>query len=130
MSNRRSAGTGRRLTAPGGSGYRPFRVVRCGTEPPRGSIPFESPFVTTQKTVLPRTGKEPFAFMKTKLFWVAVLYFSEGFPLGVFYDLFPVYFRQQGIALWKIGFMSLLGLAWTLKFLWAPAIDHYRRWRR
>ena len=37
--------------------------------------------------------------LKSKLFWVAVLYFSEGFPLGVFYELFPVYFRQQGVDL-------------------------------
>jgi len=64
------------------------------------------------------------------MFWIGILYFAEGFPLGVFYDLFPVHFRQQGVELWKIGFMSLLGLAWTLKFLWAPAIDHYRHHRR
>lgn len=64
------------------------------------------------------------------MFWIGILYFAEGFPLGIFYDLFPVYFRQQGVALWKIGFMSLLGLSWTLKFLWAPAIDHYRQHRR
>lgn len=64
------------------------------------------------------------------MFWIGILYFAEGFPLGIFYDLFPVYFRQQGVALWKIGFMSLLGLSWTLKFLWAPAIDHYRHHRR
>lgn len=64
------------------------------------------------------------------MFWVAILYFSEGFPLGVFYDLFPVQFRQQGIALSEIGFLSLLGLSWTLKFLWAPAVDHYRHHRR
>ncbi len=64
------------------------------------------------------------------MFWIGILYFSEGFPLGIFYDLFPVYFRQEGVALWQIGFMSLLGLSWTLKFLWAPAIDHYRRHRR
>ncbi|MGH8683189.1 MAG: MFS transporter [Burkholderiales bacterium] len=64
--------------------------------------------------------------LKSKLFWVAVLYFSEGFPLGVFYELFPVWFRQQGVDLRSIGAISLLGLAWTLKFLWAPAIDHYR----
>ncbi len=64
------------------------------------------------------------------MFWVGLLYFSEGFPLGIFYDLFPVQFRQQGVALWKIGFMSLLGLSWTVKFLWAPAIDHYRSHRR
>lgn len=69
--------------------------------------------------------------LRSKLFWVSLLYFSEGFPLGLFYDLFPVYFRQQGIELNKIGFLSLLGLCWTLKFLWAPLIDytrHHRWW--
>ncbi len=70
------------------------------------------------------------SLLKSKMYWIAILYFSEGFPLGIFYDLFPVHFRQQGIALWQIGFMSLLGLSWTLKFLWAPAIDHYRHHRR
>src|SRR5688500_18085634 len=68
---------------------------------------------------------------KRKLLWVALLYFSEGLPLGVFYDIFPVYFRQQGVSLADIGLLSLLGLAWTIKFLWAPAIDwarHHRWW--
>lgn len=68
---------------------------------------------------------------RRKLFWVALLYFSEGLPLGVFYDLFPVYFRQQGVNLADIGLLSLLGLAWTVKFLWAPAVDwarHHRWW--
>ncbi len=68
--------------------------------------------------------------LRSKMFWVGILYFAEGLPLGIFYDVFPVHFRQQGVELWKIGFMSLLGLAWTLKFLWAPAIDHYRHHRR
>lgn len=70
------------------------------------------------------------ALLKSKMFWVGVLYFAEGFPLGVFYDVFPVHFRQQGVNLSEIGFLSLLGLAWTLKFLWAPAVDHYRHHRR
>jgi len=68
--------------------------------------------------------------LRSKLFWVGLLYLSEGFPLGVFYEIFPVYFRQQGVELRQIGVLSLLGLAWTLKFLWAPAIDHYRHHRR
>jgi PAT family beta-lactamase induction signal transducer AmpG len=67
---------------------------------------------------------------KRKLFWVALLYFSEGLPLGVFYDIFPVYFRQNGVDLADIGLLSLLGLAWTVKFLWAPLIDWARRHRR
>ncbi|MEW6647499.1 MAG: MFS transporter [Pseudomonadota bacterium] len=61
---------------------------------------------------------------------MGILYFAEGFPLGMFFDVFPVHFRQQGVNLSEIGFLSLLGLAWTLKFLWAPAVDHYRHHRR
>lgn len=66
---------------------------------------------------------------RSKYFWVSLLYFSSGFPLGIFYDIFPVFFRQQGIELKNIGLISLLGLAWTLKFLWAPAVDHFRHHR-
>ncbi len=73
---------------------------------------------------------EKTAVLKQPLFWVGILYFSQGFPLGLFYDVFPVHFRQQGVDLREIGFLSLLGLAWTIKFLWAPAIDHYRQHRR
>lgn len=68
--------------------------------------------------------------LKSKFFWVGVLYFAEGFPLGVFYDVFPVHFRQKGIDLSEIGLLSLLGLAWTLKFIWAPAVDYFRHHRR
>jgi len=68
--------------------------------------------------------------LSNKLFWVGLLYFAEGFPLGIFYEIFPVYFRQQGVELRQIGVLSLLGLAWTLKFLWAPAIDYWRHHRR
>jgi PAT family beta-lactamase induction signal transducer AmpG len=67
--------------------------------------------------------------IKSKLFWVGVLYFAEGFPLGVFYEILPVHFRMQGIDLTEIGFLSLLGLTWSIKFLWAPAVDRYRRHR-
>lgn len=78
----------------------------------------------------PSTESADQKLLRSKLFWVGILYFAEGFPLGMFYDVFPVHFRTQGVELWKIGFMSLLGLAWTLKFLWAPAVDHYRHHRR
>ena len=65
------------------------------------------------------------------MFWVALLYFSEGLPLGLFYDLFPVHMRKSGVGPAEIGLLSLIGLAWTVKFLWAPLIDawrHHRRW--
>jgi len=68
---------------------------------------------------------------RTKLLWVAALYFAEGFPLGLVSDFLPVYFRQHSISLKEIGLLSLIGLPWTLKFLWAPAIDLWgerKRW--
>lgn len=67
---------------------------------------------------------------RTTFFWVGVLYFAQGFPLGIFYDVLPVYFRRLGVDLRDIGLLSLLGLAWTIKFLWAPAVDYYRHHRR
>ncbi|MFZ5493430.1 MAG: MFS transporter [Pseudomonadota bacterium] len=68
--------------------------------------------------------------LRSRLFWVGVLYFAQGLPLGIFLDLLPVYFRQQGVDLRQIGVLGLLGLAWTLKFLWAPAVDAWRGHRR
>ncbi|MBI2964401.1 MAG: arabinose ABC transporter permease [Deltaproteobacteria bacterium] len=69
--------------------------------------------------------------LRAKLLWVAVLYFAEGFPFGIVVDNLPVYFRLHGVSLVDIGLMSLLGLPWTLKVLWAPLVDrvgHARRW--
>ena len=60
---------------------------------------------------------------RTKLFWVAVLYFSEGLPFGLLFEAFSVFFRTHGVSLKEIGLISLAGLPWTFKFLWAPAVD-------
>jgi len=59
------------------------------------------------------------------LFWVAVLYFAEGLPFGIAYDVWPVFFRVHGVSLREIGLMSLLSLPWTWKLLWAPLVDRF-----
>jgi len=64
---------------------------------------------------------------RVKFFVVAVLYFSEGFPFGLINNLLSVYFRVKKISLEEIGMLSLLGLAWSLKLLWAPLVDRYGR---
>jgi PAT family beta-lactamase induction signal transducer AmpG len=61
--------------------------------------------------------------LTTKLTWVAILYFAEGFPFGIVNDALPVFFRVHGVRLADIGLLSLVGLPWMLKFLWAPAVD-------
>jgi len=37
--------------------------------------------------------------LRRKLTWIAVLYFAEGFPFGIAYDVWPVYFRLHGVSL-------------------------------
>lgn len=60
-----------------------------------------------------------------------LLYFSQGLPYGVVTELAPIYLRTRGVSLAEIGLLSTAGLAWTLKFFWAPLVDRwgtYRRW--
>ncbi|MBW1917253.1 MAG: MFS transporter [Deltaproteobacteria bacterium] len=63
--------------------------------------------------------------LRRKLLVVAVLYFAEGVPYGFINITLSVYFRTQGMPLEQIGFLSILGLAWSLKVLWSPLVDRY-----
>ncbi len=63
--------------------------------------------------------------------WVAILYFAQGFPFGLFREVWGVFFRARGVALEEIGMMELLGLPWIIKPIWAPLVDRYgdrRHW--
>src|SRR5437899_11081315 len=63
--------------------------------------------------------------LRKKLLWISILYFAEGLPFGIVYDVLPVYFRQNGVSLKDIGFMFFLTLPWTVKVLWSPLIDRF-----
>lgn len=67
------------------------------------------------------------------LLLIGTLYFAEGLPYGVVSELLPLYLRERGVPLAEIGFLGTIGLAWTLKFLWAPLVDGlgtYATWVR
>lgn len=62
---------------------------------------------------------------------VAILYFSQGFPFGIYDRTMGIYLRSANVSLGEIGLVSSVGLAWTLKPLWAPLVDtrgNYRGW--
>jgi PAT family beta-lactamase induction signal transducer AmpG len=51
--------------------------------------------------------------------------------MGIFRDLWPVYFRDHGVSLATIGAVSGLYLAWSIKPLWSPLVDRFgerRQW--
>jgi len=54
---------------------------------------------------------------------VIIFYFFSGLPLGYLYTFLPVQLRAQGVELSTIGLISLAGLSWSLKPLWAPFMN-------
>jgi len=49
--------------------------------------------------------------------------FSSGLPFFLTGNTLGYWLRDAGTALATIGFLSWVGLAYSLKFLWAPVID-------
>jgi MFS transporter, PAT family, beta-lactamase induction signal transducer AmpG len=52
-----------------------------------------------------------------------MLGFSSGIPLYLVGNTLGFWMRENGIELSTIGFLSWVGLAYSLKFLWAPIVD-------
>ena len=63
--------------------------------------------------------------------WVSTTYFAQGLPFMLINFLFAAYLTDIGVKEAWIGYLNYFGLAWSLKFLWAPAVDCWgtkRRW--
>ncbi|MDQ2137898.1 muropeptide transporter [Alcaligenaceae bacterium B3P038] len=54
-----------------------------------------------------------------------VLGFASGLPLALTGGALQAWATLDGVSLQEIGFLTLVGSAYTLKFLWAPLIDRY-----
>ena len=64
--------------------------------------------------------------LATRRMLVAVLLgFSSGLPLLLTGGLLQAWLKESGIPLERIGLMALVGLPYTLKFLWAPVFDRF-----
>ncbi|MBL8324923.1 MAG: MFS transporter [Rubrivivax sp.] len=56
---------------------------------------------------------------------VAVLGFASGLPLALTGQAMQAWLTMEGLDLATIGFLSLVGLPYTFKFLWAPLMDRF-----
>ena len=54
-----------------------------------------------------------------------VLGFASGLPLALTGGTLQAWATVEKVSLQEIGFLTLVGTAYTLKFLWAPMIDRY-----
>ena len=55
----------------------------------------------------------------------ALMGFSCGLPLLLTLSVLQAWMKQEGVDLGTIGLMSLVGLPYTLKFLWSPFLDYF-----
>lgn len=55
-----------------------------------------------------------------------VMGFSCGLPLLLTLSVLQAWMKEEGVDLTVIGMMSLVGLPYTLKFLWAPVLDRFK----
>ena len=49
--------------------------------------------------------------------------FSAGLPFYLVFQTLSAWLRQEGIERSTIGMLSWVGLAYSIKFLWAPIVD-------
>jgi PAT family beta-lactamase induction signal transducer AmpG len=60
-----------------------------------------------------------------RLIVVVVLGFASGLPLALTGQAMQAWLSMEGLDVATIGFLSLVGLPYTFKFLWAPLMDRF-----
>ena len=62
-------------------------------------------------------------YLKPKTLVMLALGFSSGLPFLLVGNTFGYWLRDEGTSLKAIGFISWVGIAYSLQFLWAPLQD-------
>ena len=84
--------------------------------------------LTTLPTATPQLPAAPRHAGAYALFVVAVLGFASGLPLALTGQALQAWLSTEGVDIATIGFLSLVGLPYTFKFLWAPLMDRFELW--
>jgi PAT family beta-lactamase induction signal transducer AmpG len=64
-------------------------------------------------------------FASWKMLVVLMLGFASGLPLGLTGGTLQAWMKTENIDIGTIGLFSLVGIPYTLKFIWAPLMDRY-----
>ncbi len=85
----------------------------------------------TAPSEIERDRRMPFlegllVYLRPGVLVIMFLGFSSGLPLALSGETLRVWMFDRGVDLGTIGLLSLAGLPYTLKFLWAPIVDAWQ----
>jgi len=64
-------------------------------------------------------------FFNPRLRTILLLGFASGLPLALSGSTLQAWYSVSGVDITSIGFLSLVGIPYVFKFLWAPWLDRY-----
>jgi MFS transporter, PAT family, beta-lactamase induction signal transducer AmpG len=62
-------------------------------------------------------------YARPRMLSMLALGFSSGLPFMLIYSTLSAWLRQRGIERGTISTFSLVGLAYSFKFVWSPVVD-------
>ena len=65
-------------------------------------------------------------FLDKRVLIVLLLGFSSGLPLALSGSTLLLWMKDVGVDLGTIGLFALVGVPYTIKFLWAPVVDAFK----
>ena len=75
----------------------------------------------------PNKWQKALALLKNRTFVVMLLLgFGSGLPFMLVGNTMGFWLREQGTDLTTIGFVSWVGFAYSMKFLWSPIVDRVK----
>jgi PAT family beta-lactamase induction signal transducer AmpG len=83
------------------------------------TMPFDSPHRSSRDILR--------VFLSGRMLTALLMGFSSGLPLLLATgSVLQAWLKEAGVDLGAIGLFALVGLPYTLKFLWAPLLDRFR----
>ena len=72
-------------------------------------------------------GRRTWLVLVSARLWLAALMgFASGLPLLLTLTVLQAWLTQEGVSLATIGMAGLVGLPYSIKFLWAPFVDRFK----
>lgn len=81
---------------------------------------------SNKESLAKRFANAASVYGERRVFIMLLLGFSSGLPFMLVFGTMSAWLREAGVSRTEIGLMSYVGLAYTIKFLWAPLIDQIR----